>query len=180
MVGSGPILQPRKSSPRRYLWLYIIVTITDYQGLLYSLYYWLLHPPGSPDECCFPCGVLAHQQHRRTTAELGIFQWRTVETVEQVSLLKRSESFVVLILESFVHCAEIILPWKTSSQTSEGASFPIESNSIIMSSNYSLPVHLIHLCKTGLCFAGLDRDIVSQSVQSLNCSVCSSVCCIRN
>ena len=68
-----------------------------------------MHPTASPDECSFPCGVLAHQQHCRTTGELRIFQRWTVETVEQVSLLKRSESFVVLILEPLIHCGEIIL-----------------------------------------------------------------------
>ena len=50
---------------------------------------------------------------------------------------------------------------------------------IIMSSNYSLPVHLIHLCKTGLCFAGLDRDIVSQSVSAVSQLLCLLQCLLH-
>ena len=44
--------------------------------------------------------------------------------MELVSRLERSQGFVVLMSESLVHCAEIILSGKTSSQTSQGAPSP--------------------------------------------------------
>ena len=103
VVGSGPIRQPLKSSPSRYLQhIHYYPSISRLPRYIETL------DVAAPDECRLPRRVLAHQQHAGLAEELCLLQGRAVQGVEQVSLLERPQRLGVVLVEALLHRAHLI------------------------------------------------------------------------